>query len=101
MANDRNQPAKSKAPAEHDDVAVAPPCAMVIFGAAGDLTKRLLVPALYNLVKAKRLSSAFQLVGIDSRSQEHRGMAQALDRDDERVCRRQNPAISTRLPGAG
>ena len=28
---------------------VAPPCAMVIFGAAGDLTKRLVVPALYNL----------------------------------------------------
>src|SRR4051794_24552589 len=25
------------------------PCAMVIFGAGGDLTKRLLVPALYNL----------------------------------------------------
>ena len=28
----------------------ADPCAMVIFGATGDLTKRLVVPALYNLV---------------------------------------------------
>jgi glucose-6-phosphate 1-dehydrogenase len=27
----------------------APPCTMVIFGASGDLTKRLLMPALYNL----------------------------------------------------
>ena len=27
----------------------APPCTVVIFGAAGDLTKRKLVPALYNL----------------------------------------------------
>ena len=27
----------------------APPCTMVIFGAAGDLTKRLLMPAIYNL----------------------------------------------------
>ena len=27
----------------------APPCTIVIFGAAGDLTKRKLVPALYNL----------------------------------------------------
>ncbi|HXQ40326.1 MAG TPA: glucose-6-phosphate dehydrogenase [Candidatus Udaeobacter sp.] len=54
----------SKAPAEHDAAPVAPPCAMVIFGASGDLTKRLLVPALYNLAKAKRLSSAFQLVGV-------------------------------------
>ncbi len=25
------------------------PCILVIFGASGDLTKRLLVPALYNL----------------------------------------------------
>src|ERR1700690_1307882 len=44
---------------------VAPPCAMVIFGAAGDLTKRLVVPALYNLVNAKRLPDGFKLVGVD------------------------------------
>ena len=43
----------------------APPCAMVLFGAAGDLTKRLVVPALYNLVVEKRLSDDFQLVGVD------------------------------------
>ncbi len=34
----------------------AGPCAMVIFGAAGDLTKRKLVPALFNLAKANLLS---------------------------------------------
>ncbi|MGA7612894.1 MAG: hypothetical protein WCF49_22245, partial [Xanthobacteraceae bacterium] len=28
---------------------------MVIFGAGGDLTKRLVVPALYNLVRAGKL----------------------------------------------
>jgi glucose-6-phosphate 1-dehydrogenase len=38
---------------------------MVIFGAAGDLTKRLVVPALYNLVKAGRLPNEFQFVGMD------------------------------------
>ena len=27
------------------------PCVMVIFGASGDLTKRKLIPALYNLAK--------------------------------------------------
>jgi glucose-6-phosphate 1-dehydrogenase len=43
----------------------APPCAMVIFGAAGDLTKRLVVPALYNLAQAGQLSNQFQLVGVD------------------------------------
>src|SRR5881275_3209460 len=43
----------------------APPCAMVIFGSSGDLTKRLLMPALYNLAKAGRLSDRFALIGID------------------------------------
>jgi glucose-6-phosphate 1-dehydrogenase len=42
----------------------APPCAMVIFGAAGDLTKRLLVPSLYDLVLAERLAPEFRLVGV-------------------------------------
>ena len=38
---------------------------MVIFGAGGDLTKRLVMPALYNLVTAKRLPDGFRLVGVD------------------------------------
>jgi glucose-6-phosphate 1-dehydrogenase len=50
---------------EAESSLVAPPCAMVIFGAAGDLTKRLVVPALYNLVSAKRLPDGFRLVGVD------------------------------------
>ena len=29
----------------------APSCSIVIFGAGGDLTKRLLMPALYNLAR--------------------------------------------------
>ena len=49
--------------------AVVQPCAMVIFGAAGDLTKRLVVPALYDLTCAKRLPERFQLVGVDLVSQ--------------------------------
>jgi glucose-6-phosphate 1-dehydrogenase len=42
---------------------------MVIFGAAGDLTKRLVVPALYNLIVARRLSDEFRLVGVDLTAQ--------------------------------
>jgi glucose-6-phosphate 1-dehydrogenase len=37
---------------------------MVIFGASGDLTKRMLIPALYNLAKKKLLPSDFALVGF-------------------------------------
>jgi glucose-6-phosphate 1-dehydrogenase len=43
----------------------APPATMVIFGAGGDLTKRLVVPALYNLVQARKLPDGFAIVGID------------------------------------
>ncbi len=43
----------------------APPCTMVIFGAHGDLTKRLLMPALYNLASEKLLDDGFRIVGVD------------------------------------
>ncbi len=43
----------------------APNCTLVIFGAHGDLTKRLLIPALYNLIGAKLLPDGFRLLGVD------------------------------------
>src|SRR5829696_10249980 len=38
---------------------VAPPCAIVIFGASGDLTSRKLVPALYDLAVSRLLPAEF------------------------------------------
>ena len=38
-------------------------CVLVIFGASGDLTKRKLIPALYNLALEKRLPERFAVVG--------------------------------------
>jgi glucose-6-phosphate 1-dehydrogenase len=43
---------------------VADPCIMVIFGGAGDLTRRKLIPALYNLAKADLLSRELAILGI-------------------------------------
>jgi glucose-6-phosphate 1-dehydrogenase len=43
----------------------ADPCAMVIFGAGGDLTRRLVVPALYNLSYTGMLPRNFALIGVD------------------------------------
>ncbi len=40
------------------------PCVMVIFGAAGDLTRRKLFPALYNLARYQLLSREFAVVGV-------------------------------------
>jgi len=42
-----------------------PPCAIVIFGANGDLTKRLIIPALYNLARTNLLPKSLALVGVD------------------------------------
>ena len=37
---------------------------MVIFGAGGDLTKRMLIPAMYNLCGGKLLPEEFAIVGV-------------------------------------
>ena len=39
----------------------AGPCCFVVFGANGDLTKRLLVPALYNLAATGLLPENFEI----------------------------------------
>jgi glucose-6-phosphate 1-dehydrogenase len=43
------------------------PCAMVIFGATGDLTKRKLLPAVYNLAMENPLPAGFTVVGVARR----------------------------------
>jgi glucose-6-phosphate 1-dehydrogenase len=42
----------------------ADPCTMVIFGGGGDLTHRLLMPALYNLAQTNVLPERFALIGL-------------------------------------
>src|SRR5262249_50606834 len=42
----------------------ADPCCFVIFGASGNLTHRLLLPALYNLAAAHLLPQAFSIIGV-------------------------------------
>jgi glucose-6-phosphate 1-dehydrogenase len=51
------------------------PCILVIFGASGDLTKRKLLPSLYNLARKNLLPANFALVGI------------AIDKMDEHAFR--------------
>jgi glucose-6-phosphate 1-dehydrogenase len=40
------------------------PCVFVIFGASGDLTRRKLLPALYNLAVSRMLPPGFSIVGF-------------------------------------
>ena len=79
---------------------------MVIFGANGDLTKRLLMPALYNLSRTKLLDDKFSILGIDrdpGSDEEFQGQADRLDgelhpRQGRRV---RGEGAWTRRPGAG
>src|SRR6516165_7785200 len=56
--------AEQKVQSQRAGVRPGEPCAVVIFGAAGDLTKRLLVPSLYNLHASKLLPENFANVGV-------------------------------------
>ncbi|MDR3460926.1 MAG: glucose-6-phosphate dehydrogenase [Beijerinckiaceae bacterium] len=56
-------PAKVAEPARRQPKP-AEPCAMVLFGATGDLTHRLVLPALYNLSRTGALPEQFTLIGV-------------------------------------
>jgi glucose-6-phosphate 1-dehydrogenase len=54
------------------------PCVMVIFGAGGDLTKRLLVPALYNLAVTGLIPERFAIIGVDQAELDAKRWAESL-----------------------
>jgi glucose-6-phosphate 1-dehydrogenase len=64
----------------------AGPAILVIFGAAGDLTKRLLVPALYNLRRARLLPESFALIGIARSDKDTEAFRRDLGADLGRYC---------------
>jgi len=47
------------------------PCILVVFGASGDLTKRKLLPALYNLATENLLPDEFAMIGFGRRTYSH------------------------------
>jgi glucose-6-phosphate 1-dehydrogenase len=56
----------------------ADPCALVLFGATGDLARRLVVPALYNLSCAGELPDHFALIGVARREDDVDGWRKGL-----------------------
>ncbi|MGH8486192.1 MAG: glucose-6-phosphate dehydrogenase, partial [Pseudomonas sp.] len=46
-------------------IETAPPCTLFLFGGSGDLVKRLLMPALYNLSRDGLLDKGLRIVGVD------------------------------------
>ncbi len=64
------------------------PCAVVIFGASGDLTKRKLVPALYNLAVSRSLPSGFAVVGVARRDKTNESFQKEMREGVEKYSRR-------------
>src|SRR5438552_4158148 len=64
------------------------PTVIVIFGAGGDLTRRKLVPALYNLFLDQTLPGEFALVGVDRRDASDEGFRQELRQGVDQFSRR-------------
>ncbi len=56
------------------------PCVMVIFGVDGDLAKRKLFPALYNLMSGRFLPERFSIVGLDRAEMTTAEFREKLDR---------------------
>ncbi len=67
----------------------APPVTLVIFGATGDLTRRLLVPAMINLTRSGLVGSSLSILGV--------GIDEG---DDEFLRRRLDEFLGQLKPGA-
>jgi glucose-6-phosphate 1-dehydrogenase len=65
----------------------APPCAMVIFGASGDLTSRKLIPALYDLALQRLLPPEFAVVGVARRPYTDESFREMLRETAEQYAR--------------
>jgi glucose-6-phosphate 1-dehydrogenase len=80
MPDDTSAGARSKISAEPTPHPLKPadPCAMVLFGATGDLANRLVVPALYNLIRSGVLPSNFALIGVARHESQVEGWRKSL-----------------------
>ena len=58
---------------------------MVIFGVTGDLAKRKLFPALYNLAKQELLSREFAVVGVARSPMSNEDFRKKISADDKRI----------------
>ena len=55
---------------------------LVIFGITGDLSKRKLLPALYNLERAGLLPEGFRIVGVSRKGTEPRDIIRMLKQSE-------------------
>jgi glucose-6-phosphate 1-dehydrogenase len=74
------------------------PCAFVIFGVTGDLTHRLVIPALYNLAASSLLPDKFCVVGVARKGATNDGLRDDLMKGLRKFATRPvDEAIAKRL----
>jgi glucose-6-phosphate 1-dehydrogenase len=81
--------AKNPLIAGDDAGQVSEPCTIVIFGAAGDLTRRKLLPAIYNLALDGVLPTSFAVVGFARREMDDEAFRSMEREGVEKYSRRQ------------
>src|SRR3954466_14353248 len=65
-------------------------CTLIVFGAAGDLSRRKLIPAIHQLAKKKLLGAEFHLLGVG---------IEPLDDDKFRALMRESLSKSEEIQG--
>jgi len=61
----------SEFPTSHEPRSIPESCIMIVFGASGDLTRRKLIPALYQLAVNGQLPKCFRIVGFARSKKDH------------------------------
>jgi len=74
-----------------------PPAAIVIFGANGDLTKRLVVPALYNLSRSGLLPPRLALIGVDHNDKSSEEWRESLKQFLSEILSKNNENVDDKL----
>ena len=75
-----------------------PPTSLVVFGATGDLARRKLLPAIYNLAHDGALPDRFELIGVARRDQPHEDFREMARESITRFSRRApDPDVLDRL----
>ncbi|MCY7362575.1 MAG: hypothetical protein LH629_11005, partial [Ignavibacteria bacterium] len=65
-------------PDETEKEKIPESCIMVIFGASGDLTKRMLIPSLFKLYAQKLLPKNFTVVGYSRKEMDNKSFRESM-----------------------
>src|ERR1700712_4011795 len=75
-----------------------PPTSLVVFGVTGDLARRKLLPAIYNLAHDGALPDRFELIGVARSGQPHEDFREMARESITRFSRRPpDPDVLGRL----